>query len=227
MSQEHASIADAQRHEPKGASTAASNTGYFSDGAASGTWKKVGVEVLKGLTGDGGLSGQKFISDGSNGFLSRRDAAYGAMVINNNGSNFALTAAGDGTLNTNGDYVLLTGGGAPWASENLFGVTFSTNSLSAPVTGLYRLDIWAKVKSFPTTAAEVAFKYRNSVSAVYSTRRASCKSTAAGDEDSINMSELVQLTAADTLQIYAASTTTGNLVLRDVSVSLQLIRQTA
>lgn len=40
MTIEHASIPDAKRHEPKGASTAANRTVYHSDGAASGTWRK-------------------------------------------------------------------------------------------------------------------------------------------------------------------------------------------
>lgn len=39
MAIEHVDIADGERHEPKGAATAAINTVYVSDGAASGTWK--------------------------------------------------------------------------------------------------------------------------------------------------------------------------------------------
>jgi len=39
MATEHKNIADAERHEPKGASTATLDTMYISDGAASGTWK--------------------------------------------------------------------------------------------------------------------------------------------------------------------------------------------
>lgn len=35
---EHKAIIDAERHEPKGASTAASGTAYISDGAGSGSW---------------------------------------------------------------------------------------------------------------------------------------------------------------------------------------------
>jgi len=38
MAIEHADITDAERHEPKGASTAAVNTVYLSDGAGSGAW---------------------------------------------------------------------------------------------------------------------------------------------------------------------------------------------
>lgn len=38
MSIQHSAIADADRHEPKGASTAASGSVYVSNGAASGSW---------------------------------------------------------------------------------------------------------------------------------------------------------------------------------------------
>lgn len=38
MAIEHANIADAYRHEPKGASTASSGTVYVSDGSGSGSW---------------------------------------------------------------------------------------------------------------------------------------------------------------------------------------------
>ncbi len=39
MAIQHSAIPDADRHEPKGASTAAAGSVYVSDGAASGTWK--------------------------------------------------------------------------------------------------------------------------------------------------------------------------------------------
>lgn len=39
MSIQHSAIVDADRHEPKGASTAAAGSVYVSDGAASGVWK--------------------------------------------------------------------------------------------------------------------------------------------------------------------------------------------
>ncbi len=38
MAIQHSAILDAERHEPKGASTAAAGSVYVSDGAASGSW---------------------------------------------------------------------------------------------------------------------------------------------------------------------------------------------
>ncbi len=45
MTIEHKNITDAERHEPKGASTAASGTVYVSNGAGSGTWSNVLTSV--------------------------------------------------------------------------------------------------------------------------------------------------------------------------------------
>ena len=43
MATQHSAIPDAERHEPKGASTANAGEAYISDGAGSGTWKPVQV----------------------------------------------------------------------------------------------------------------------------------------------------------------------------------------
>jgi len=42
----HKDLTGADLHEPKGASSASINTTYFSDGAGSGTWRKVGLSDL-------------------------------------------------------------------------------------------------------------------------------------------------------------------------------------
>ena len=45
MAIEHKNIVDAQRHEPKGASTATVDQVYASDGAGSGTWRELPVQA--------------------------------------------------------------------------------------------------------------------------------------------------------------------------------------
>lgn len=42
---EHRNISDAHRHEPKGASTAASGSVYVSNGAGSGSWQNIIADV--------------------------------------------------------------------------------------------------------------------------------------------------------------------------------------
>lgn len=46
MTTQHSTITDPQVHEPKGASSAAGNTVYVSDGAGSGGWSKVSLTQL-------------------------------------------------------------------------------------------------------------------------------------------------------------------------------------
>lgn len=42
----HKDLTGADLHEPKGISTASANTGYFANGAGSGTWKKIGKDQI-------------------------------------------------------------------------------------------------------------------------------------------------------------------------------------
>lgn len=62
MAIEHKDIVDAQRHEPKGISTAVANTVYVANGAGAGTWK---APQLAGQTV--ATQNQVFSSDGAGG----------------------------------------------------------------------------------------------------------------------------------------------------------------
>ena len=224
---QHANIIDSQRHEPKGASTASVNTIYSSDGAGSGVWAKVGSKHLVGLTGDAGNNNLKLVTDGSGGFITRTNVAYGSMTITANTNAISLTAAVDGTLNTNSDYVLLTGTGAPWVSENLKGITFNTNRLIVPVTGIYKLDLWSTITGWPTNAAKVSVKYRIS-GGTYSTRHPVAKApSVATDPGELTGFGHIALVANDFLQLYVASSTTGGLIFQDLNTTLTLVEQTA
>lgn len=225
MSIQHKDIPDAQLHEPKGAASAATNSAYFATGAGSGAWKKVGTETLKGLTGDGGVSELKLITDGTNGFTLRRDAAYGVMGITNNGNNFAITAAVDPNLVTNSDYVLFTGTGAPWASEVAFGTTFTTDRITVQVAGVYVIRAWANVVGYPSNTAKIGAKFRINGS-TFSPRTAMVKSTAVGDIGNLSAFGYATLAVNDFIQLYVASDTTGNLLVRDLNLTLELVRAT-
>ncbi len=49
MAIEHKDIVDAQRHEPKGISTAVASTVYIADGAGSGTWQPIPLPSSSGV----------------------------------------------------------------------------------------------------------------------------------------------------------------------------------
>lgn len=226
MSIQHKNIPNAQLHEPKDISTAATNTYYRSNGAGSGTWNKISSADMQSLSGDAGQSGKKLITDGANGFILRTDASYGAMTITNNTNAFAVLAAADSTLNTNSDYVLFTGTGAPWASENLFGVTFTTDRLILPITGVWEIQAWANISGYPTNTASVAIKYRLN-GTTFGPRKVKSKSNSAGDAGVLSGFGLFPVTAGDFVQIYVASSAAGGLTVSDVNATAKLVRQTA
>ena len=226
MSIQHRLIPDAELHEPKGAATAANHQAYVANGSGSGTWKLIDTTDLKGGTGDAGSNNKYMRTDGTNGLTAKTDCIHGLMSITNNTNAFAITAAVDPTLQTNTDYVLFTGTGAPWASEMLFGgLTFTTNRLTVPVTGIYRIDLWANIQTYPTSAALIGVQYRvNGVT--FGPRKVMSKSTAALDQGQLNGFGLISLNANDYVQLYIASSTTGNLIINNANSTITLVRET-
>jgi len=225
MTVQHRLIPEAQLHEPKGISTAVINKVYKSNGAGSGTWDDVDSSMLQGLSGDGGVAGKRPITNGTNGFSLITDAAYGAQVITNNSVAFPLVAVADTTFNTPSQYTLLTGVGAPWLSENMHNIAFSTDRLTVSVTGVYMIHLWMNIAQFTGNTAKVSIRYRIN-GAAYSSRKPTIKSAIAADISQLSGFGLISLTAGDYIQLYAASDTTGNLVIGDCSSLLELIRAT-
>lgn len=224
---QHASIVDPNIHEPKNISIAAADTAYLANGAGSGSWRKIDSLALKGLAGDGGLVDRKILTDGTNGFRLVRDMAYGGMGIFGNTNSFAMTAAVDATLNTNSDYVVLTGTGAPWLADpvGLLGVTFSVDRLTVQTTGIYRVDLWATITSFPSNTAKISVKYRINGTTM-TLRHPIVKSNSVGDNGNLNGFGIGLFNAGDYIQVMVASTVTGGLILSDVSAVMTLIKAT-
>lgn len=223
MAIQHSNIPDAQLHEPKGVASAALNTSYFADGSGSGDWKKVGVETLSGLSGDGSVARLKVVTDGANGFDLYRDYAFGKMHITNNSTPFALTAVADTTLNTASQYTLLTGSGAPFANGLEDGVTFSTNKLTVNHSGVYDLNFWACLTGFPSNTAKVGLKFKIN-GTTFSDMKVVTKSNSNGDDGLLAACDLVSLTANDYIQLYIASDTTGNVVINNMALTMKMIK---
>lgn len=227
MAIQHSVITGANVHESKGVDTAAAKLVYVTDGAGSGTWKKVGIDNLLGLTTDGGVSGLKLVGNGAQGFTLKTDAAYGSMVINNNSTATAsLTAAADATLAATAGYTLITGTGAPWTSENLFGVTFTTDRLTAPVTGIYNFQATVVINKFPTDVAKIGIRTRID-GTTFGTRRSTLKSVAVASHGILVLNEHISLTAGQYVQLMVATSAAGTIIYNDATVNLNLIRQTA
>ena len=223
MTIQHKDIPDGQIHEPKGISTAGAGSVYSATGGGSGTWKKITSDMFSGSSGDLGVAGKKLISNGLNGIALVADGIYGSMTVTGNTNAFSVTAASDPTLNTNSDYALFTGTGAPWISENLSGVTFTTDRLIAPTNGVYRVDLWSTVTSFPSNTAKISVKHRVN-GGTFVTRHPMIKSNSAGDSGNLNGFGLVTLNANDYIQLYVASTVTGGIIFQDVNMIITLVK---
>lgn len=198
---------------------------YVADGTGTGAWVKPGSTTLSGLSGDGGSSNLRPVSNGSNGFVFKRDAAYAAMQIAANTNAMTVAAATDATLNTNTDYLLVSGTGAPWAAGVAIDAAFTTDRITVATAGVYKFDIFINVSGFPTATAKVAAKYRINGS-IFSTIKLMSNAAAITDARNLAGSGLVSLNAADFVQLYVASTGAGSLTMSDVSVSLSLVKAT-
>lgn len=223
MATEHKDIVDAQRHEPKGISTAVASTMYVANGAGSGTWRKIEPSEINGLGSDGGISGLSVRSNGSGGLVFVNGHAHGSQVITNNSTAHAITAVADTTFNTPSQYSLMTGTGYPWASESLHDVTFSVNKLTVEISGVYMINLWANIVQYPSSTAKVSIRYLVN-GTTYSSRKPTVKSGGVGAVDQINGFGLLTLNAGDFLQLTVASDATGNLIFSDINSTLTLIR---
>ena len=220
---QHKDIPEIQLHEPKGASLALAGSVYVSNGSGTGSWRRTGVDTLKGLSGDSGVAGRKIVTDGSDGFTLAADSSYGTAAITTNTTNFTTVAAADASLKTAGQFQLFTGTGAPWASTGLSGISFSTDRLTVQTSGYYRLDLNMSIKSFPSNTAKVATKFCvNGVT--FSTRNLIAKSNAAGDEEQLSGFLMLPLLAGDYVQVYLASNAAGALLVNDADFSVTLLK---
>lgn len=223
---QHKDIPDSQRHEPKGIDSASIHQMYIANGAGSGSWSKVGSLNLVNLGGDSGVAGKIILTDGANGFTGKVFSSYGVMGITNNANNFVIgTAAVDPTLQSNSDYVLFTGAGAPFVGESLYGTTFSVDRITVSVAGVYEVRFWSNIATFPSNTAKVGAKFRVN-GTTWSPRTVVTKSNSAGDSGHLNAFGLVTLNANDYVQLYVASSATGNLVLSNANLTVELKRAT-
>lgn len=149
---EHKDITDANRHEPKGASTAPVNSVYSSNGAGSGTWQKITNTNLSGISADG-TAGYFLLADGAGGFT-LAPAAHGSIYFSNFSVPYTLAAttsyakiaattiAGGASIGvTEGTNCRLTyTGTAPIHLDIVFGATFdqSTGANKDVFVALYK-----------------------------------------------------------------------------------------
>lgn len=144
MAVEHRNIPESGLHEPKGASTAASDRVYRSDGGGSGSWSKVDANTLQGAITNSAEANLRVVTDGEGGFSTEPTPAssFGTLNLTGNTTVKSVTAASDGALNTNSDFVELD---IALSFDNLINMDNGSNSLILEADGIYLIDFWANV----------------------------------------------------------------------------------
>lgn len=185
MSYEHVDIPDGERHEPKGASTATAGQVWVADGLGSGVFE--------------------------NGIRS----CHGQMNITANTVAKTIVAATDATLNTDTDYVKMTGAAFPWTNYYSHNVNFSTDKLILGFAGYYITSFWGAFKMADNNQF-MGVKYVINDTVPYSTQKLVTRAGAANDIRSISATSVVgPVNANDTFSIYLAGTISGNITLQD------------
>lgn len=185
MAIEHVDIPDGERHEPKGASTATAGQIWVADGLGSGTFEN----TIRNC--------------------------HGQMNIVANTTAKTITAAVDSTLNTNTDYVKMTGAAFPWVNYYAHNVNFSTDKLILGFAGYYMISFWGAFKMADNNQF-IGIKYAINDTTPYSVQKLVGRAGTANDIESISAVAIVgPVNANDTLSMYLAGTISGNVTLQD------------
>lgn len=128
MTIQHASIPDAQLHEPKGVASAAANTAYLADGAGSGVWysvQKSQAACLK-ASASGATTGL------TNAFQAVNNATLGGTIVwaeNNNVNLTTDTTSGYIQVGETGTYhITYMGNIVPATNGSIFHFTIGIDS---------------------------------------------------------------------------------------------------
>ena len=195
MSNEHKDITDPNIHPPKGFAAASNGQSPTkSDGLGELIWTYPG----------GGVFGQ--------------------MDIIGNTTAIAVSAATDTTLNTDANYVKITGAGAPWVATHQRFVTFVTDKLQVQVPGIYFINFWCSgVISANNT--RIAIKFAVNDTAPYSVPKLATRSTEVNDTRNLAASSIItSLAVNDSLSLYVAASGATNVTLQDAGFSVILLR---
>lgn len=188
MAIEHVDIADGERHEPKGASTATAGQIWVADGAGSGAFSNTTYN------------------------------AHGQMSINANTTAKAMTAAVDATLATNTDYVKMTGAAFPWSLYYQHGIVFNTDKFTLTYPGYYIISFWGTFQiAAINTFIGVKYAI-NDTAPYSTQKLITQATTANDNKTLGATSIIGPVNANDTLSLYLASTNTTNVTLKDAGL---------
>jgi hypothetical protein len=200
MTIQHSLIADADRHEPKGASTALANQVYVSNGAASGSWQDQKPYGTVGAAAD-----KVYVTDGANAGTMQYPAGklYAELYIN-----AGVTSQ---TLSAGSAYARLDPG-TQWTAGPTKGLTTTANDGTITLTqaGTYLIDFWVNF-STAAIAQGSAYNFKYAINGTVGTRKFHVhKITNSTDQLLAGASGLVTVAANDVLSIYVAGDATSS-----------------
>lgn len=145
---------------------------------------------------------------------------HGQMCIIANTTAKALTG---GVLTSDASYVKMTGVGFPWVQDYAHGVSVSTDKFILTQPGYYIVSFWGTFL-IATNNAFIGVKWALNDTAPYSTQRLVARASAAGDYKSVSATAIIgPVNANDTLSMYIASDTSGNVTLQDSGVMVAYV----
>lgn len=200
MTIQHSLIADADRHEPKGASTALINQVYVSNGAASGSWQD---QKPKGTVG--AAANKVYVTDGANAGTMQYPAGklYAELYIDAGVTSQTLSAASA--------YARLDPG-TEWTAGPIKGLTTTANDGTITLTeaGTYMVSFWvAFITASVATGTVYNFKYTINGTPGSRILKVS-KYTNGADLISLCATSLVTVSANDVLSIHVAGDGTSS-----------------
>lgn len=148
---------------------------------------------------------------------------YGQLTVSQNSTALAITAAGDSTLYTNGDYTQITGiwDAIPHGENN--GITQQTNSITIARDGVYRIEFWGNITADASNVNVAAkFAIDGTISLV---RRPRVKIGSSGDVQGVAAHGFVQLSAGNIITLWHACDTSCNVTYEDVVFSVHEMRR--
>lgn len=192
MAIEHKNIADPNIHPPKGFGGAATDSFLTKNGLGEVVWA---------------------VPSGS---------ALGQLNITGNNTARSIAAAIDPNLQTDADYIKMSGIGFPWSSSFLSKVSFDIDQFQIQVPGHYRLDFWSSLRvAINNRFVGVRFA-RNGVLAP---QRLITRSTEAADIRNIAASAIIDnLEIGDTISLWVAANAATDITLQDAGFSLTLLK---
>lgn len=192
---EHNTLTGSSLHEPKGVASANLGEVYRADGAGSGVWQQPPV------------------------------VTHGEMLVQSYATPFPIGAAVDTTLNTDTDYIKITGSGM-WQAGHLHNVTFNVDELIVPVDGEYEIHFWACI-NVDVTSTTVGVKFAINDTTPYSVRKIIQKTQGTSSIENLSGFGYVgPLSASDTLSLYIAADKNCNVVGKEAGFTVKLLEAT-